>query len=185
MVVETHVSEAAFRRVALRDPEGHWELHNGQLREKPPMSAEHNDLTFHLGFMLQRQLPRDRYRLRVNASRAQSAPGVTYIPDVAVVPSDDEQKQRGLILEVYAHPLPLVVEVWSPSTGSYDIDAKLPAYQTRGDQEIWRVHPFERTVTVWRRQPDGTYQKTVHAEGSITVASLPSVTIELAELFEE
>jgi Uma2 family endonuclease len=92
---------------------------------------------------------------------------------------------RSDILESYDEALPLVVEVWSPSTGSYDIDAKLPAYQTRGDQEIWRVHPFERTVTVWRRQPDGTYQKTVHVEGSITVASLPGVTIELAELFEK
>ena len=111
MVVQARVSEEAFRRVALRDPEGHWELHNGQLQEKPPMAAEHNDLMFHLGFILQRQLPRDRYRLRVNAGRTQSVPGETYIPDVAVIPTAIERDQRGRPLEVYEQALPLVAEL--------------------------------------------------------------------------
>ncbi len=39
MVVQSRVSEEAFRRVALRDPDGRWELHDGQLQEKPPMSG--------------------------------------------------------------------------------------------------------------------------------------------------
>jgi Uma2 family endonuclease len=59
-------------------------------------------------------------------------------------------------LEYYEQPLPLVVEVWSPSTGEYDIDSKLPEYQARGDKEIWRLHPYERTVRSWQRQPDGS-----------------------------
>lgn len=185
MVVQTRVSEEAFRRVALRDPEGQWELHDGQLREKPPMSAEHNDLMFHLGFMLQRQLPRHQYRLRVNGGRTQSVPGVTYIPDVAVIPIEIERTQRGHGLEVYEQPLPLIAEIWSPSTGSYDVDAKMPAYQARGDAEIWRVHPYERTITVWQRGTDGSYRQTLHRDGSITVSSLPGVTIDLGELFED
>ncbi len=184
MVAETRVSEEAYRRVALCDPDGQWELHRGQLREKPPMSAEHNVLIFHLGFLLQRQLPRDRYRLRVNAGRIRYAPEGTYIPDVAVVPVEIERTQRGLGLEVYDEPLPLVVEVWSPSTGGYDVDAKLPAYQARGDQEIWRIHPYERTVTVWIRQANRTYRKSVHCEGAIRLATLPDVTIVLEELFD-
>jgi Uma2 family endonuclease len=48
---------------------------------------------------------------------------------------------RGDELELYVEPLPLVVEVWSPSTGQYDVDEKLPEYQRRGDLEIWRFHP--------------------------------------------
>jgi hypothetical protein len=67
MVVETHVSEAAFRRVALRDPEGHWELHNGQMREKPPMSFVHNWLMVKLGYLLLQQLDWKRYQVRINA----------------------------------------------------------------------------------------------------------------------
>lgn len=185
MVVQSRVSEEAFRRVALRDPDGQWELHDGQLQEKPPMSAEHNDLTFHIGFMLQRQLPRDQYRLRVNGGRTQGAPATTYVPDVAVVPIAAEQFQRGRSLEVYDQPLPLIVEVWAPSTGAYDVDAKIPTYQERGDEEIWRVQPYERTITIWQRQDDGSYLETLYRDGLITVASLPGVTIALAELFDE
>jgi Uma2 family endonuclease len=37
--------------------------------------------------------------------------------------------------------VPLVVEVWSASTGDDDIEAKIPVCQARGDQEIWRIPP--------------------------------------------
>jgi Uma2 family endonuclease len=77
----------------------------------------------------------------------------------------------------------LVVEVWSPSTGGYDIDAKLPTYRARGDREIWRIHPYERTLTTWRRQPDGSYAETVHRGGTIEPIAVPGVTIDLDALF--
>ena len=63
------------------------------------------------------------------------------------------------VLEVYDQPLPLVVEVWSRSTGDYDVEEKLAVYQQRGDLEIWRIHPYERTLTAWRRLPDGSYER--------------------------
>jgi Uma2 family endonuclease len=82
-----------------------------------------------------------------------------YIPDVAVIPTAMvrplRRNPRGL--GAYGEPVPLVVEVWSPSTGSYDMRAKIPDYQERGDLEIWFIHPFTRTLTVWRRQPDGRW----------------------------
>jgi Uma2 family endonuclease len=75
--------------------------------------------------------------------------------------------------------------VWSPSTGAYDIAGKLPEYRRRGDAEIWYVHPYERTLTAWRRQEDGSYTETVYHEDEVVeVASLPGVRITLAELFE-
>jgi Uma2 family endonuclease len=77
-----------------------------------------------------------------------------------------------------------VVEVWSPSTGDYDVDAKLPVYQQRGDLEIWRIHPYERTLTAWRRQPNGSYQETIHREGVVKPAALPGVAIDLGPLFD-
>jgi Uma2 family endonuclease len=58
---------------------------------------------------------------------------------------------HSLELEIYDEPLPLVAEVWSPSTGGYDVLAKLPEYRRRGDTEIWLLHPYERTLTAWRR----------------------------------
>ena len=86
---------------------------------------------------------------------------------------------------IFSDPLPLVVEVWSPSTGDYDVDAKLPVYQQRGDLEIWRIHPYERTLTAWRRQPDGSYQETIHREGMVKPAALPGVAIDLGALFDD
>ena len=77
-----------------------------------------------------------------------------------------------------------MVEVWSPSTGDYDVDAKLPVYQQRGDLEIWRIHPYERTLTTWRRQPDGSYEETLHRDGTITPVALPGVTIDLGALLD-
>jgi len=87
------------------------------------------------------------------------------------------------VLAIFSDPLPLVVEVWSPSTGDYDVDAKLPVYQQRGDLEIWRIHPYERTLTVWQRQPDGSYVETIHHGGIVTPVGLPGVEIDLDELF--
>ena len=43
------ISERTFQQLALEDPSGHWELHCGQLRQKPPMSAEHNQVMVYLG----------------------------------------------------------------------------------------------------------------------------------------
>jgi Uma2 family endonuclease len=86
--------------------------------------------------------------------------------------------------EVYEEPMPLVVEVWSPSTQKYDQTDKLPEYRLRSDQEVWFIHPYERTLTAWRKQPDGSYAETQHTEGSVQPAFLPNVTIELATLFD-
>ncbi len=86
-------------------------------------------------------------------------------------------------LEVYAEPLPLVVEVWSPSTGDYDHATKLQDYQQRGDREIWLLHPYEHTLTAWRRRPDGSYARTMHRYGLVTPVALPGGRIDLESLF--
>jgi hypothetical protein len=61
---------------------------------------------------------------------------------------------------------------------------KIPTYKLRGDLEIWRVQPFERSVTVWLRQPDGDYSETVYHGGMVTLTALPGVTIDLDALFD-
>jgi Uma2 family endonuclease len=86
-------------------------------------------------------------------------------------------------LDAYAEPLPLVVEIWSPSTGDYDIAGKIPAYQQRGDAEIWFIHPEQRTLTAWRRNPDGDYDETVYRGGLVHPHSLPGVVVDLDALF--
>jgi len=179
------VTERTYQAIALEDPDGKWELHRGRLREKPAMTWEHNDQAVELAVQLHKQLDRQAFRVRVDSARLRRQDETYYIPDVFVVPTSygDNLHGRQDILEVHDRPVPLVVEVWSPSTGDYDTDAKLPEYQRRGDHEIWRLHPFERTLTVWRRQGDGTYTESIFTGGTIEPIALPGVIVDLDALF--
>ena len=149
------------------------------------MTFEHNRVQNVLGFFLQSQLDLHEYAVEVNSGRTQRTDQNYYIPDVMVIPMSLTGPLRGRqdVLEAYSDPLPLVVEVWSPSTGRYDVDSKLPEYQRRGDLEIWRLHHFERTLIVWQRQPDGSYSETRYESGIVRPAALPNVRIDLDELF--
>jgi Uma2 family endonuclease len=180
------MSEEAYREFALGDPGGQWELVRGQLREKPGMSVEHGGIMIRLAALLHNQLDRNEFEVRAQHARLRRSSDTYYVPDVAVIPA---QFVRALLerpgsLDAYAEPLPLVVEIWSPSTGDYDIDAKLPDYQQRGDLEIWRIHPYERTLTAWVRQPDGSYTETTYREGTVPAAALPGVTLDVSDLFD-
>ena len=178
------VSEQTYRQVASEDPEGHWELHHGSLRRKPQMTLEHNQIASELFFALRQQLDRRRYDVRANMGHVRLSAQNYYIPDVFVIPVELQQPLRGRrTVEAYDAPLPLVVEAWSPSTGDYDIDTKVGEYLRRGDLEIWRVHPYERTLTAWRRQPDGSYTASSYAGGTVRPVALPDVAIDLDTLF--
>lgn len=186
MAIDTRITNNAYERLALDEPDRKWELWNGHLREKPGMTYAHNEVAYYLGFMLGTQLDRSAYRVRVDAGRVHR-PGSTYfIPDVFVFPTEliTPRLRRDDVLEVYDQPLPLVVEVWSRSTGVYDITEKLAIYRQRGDHEIWLLHPYERTLTAWRRQPDGGYAEDLYRGGIVPVVSLPGVTIDFDALLD-
>ena len=44
------------------------------------------------------------------------------------------------------------------------------------------IQPYERTLTTWRRQPDGTYAEELYRGGVVPVASLAGVTIDVDAL---
>ena len=178
------MSEETYREFALGDPQGQWELHHGQLREKPGMSVEHGSVMMLLVEWLLNQLDRNEFQVRAHHARLRRSADTYYVPDIAVIPTSVVQallEQPG-ILDAYPEPLPLVVEIWSSSTGRYDINEKLPDYQQRGDLEIWYVHPYERSLTAWRRQPDGAYSEAVYHGGIVRPKSLPGVAIDLDTL---
>ena len=179
------VSQRTFLQLALEDP-NQWELYCGELRRKPTMTAQHNEVASELYYRLRQQLDRSRYTVRLNMGHVRRSEESYYIPDVFVVPTELVRLLLGLKneLEAYSVPLPLVIEVWSPSTGAFDVDSKLPEYQRRGDREIWRIHPFERTLTAWRRQLDGSYAESHYTGGIMQPVALPNVTIDLNTLFD-
>lgn len=184
MAVAQRMSEEAYQQFVFSGVEGQWELHEGRLVEKPGMTWEHGGIVTELAYLLRHQIARAEYRVFIE-SRVRRPTATIFLPDLMVVPTVYGEPFRGRpgTLAIFSDPLPLVVEVWSVSTGDYDVDAKLPVYQQRGDLEIWRIHPYERTLTAWRRQPNGSYQETIHRGGVIIPAALPGVTIDLDELF--
>ena len=187
MALLQRITEAEYRELILHDDFVTWELWDGVPREKPPMTAKHGDAAMTLSARLFNQLDRRRFHVRNNHAKARISPRNYFIPDVAVIPTaylgpgwDDPRTP-----DAYEGPLPLVVEIWSPTTGDYDFRVKLSGYKERGDEEIWYLHPYERTLTVWRRRPDGSYDETVSAGGTVEPATLPGVAIELDELFAD
>lgn len=182
------VTYEAYEELALREPDQFWELHDGELVSKPDeiMTTAHNRVMDALAWQLHRQLDQSLYEVRLNNARTRRLSRSAYIPDVVVVPLElvrrniEEQPAR---LEAYQEPLPLVVEVWSPSTGGYDVNSKEPEYQQRGDKEIWRAHPIEQTVTAWRYQSDGGYAEFRFTDGIVALPDLPGVSIDVAVLF--
>ncbi len=179
------VSERTYKRLVLEDPDEKWELHCGRLVRKPGMTFDHFLVARRLGFFLQLQLPIDAFIVAVDNAKVRTSPGSFFTPDVAVIPVALTRPHRGRrVVEVYSDPLPLIAEVWSPSTGGYDVTTKLPEFQRRGDAEIWLIHPYDHTIRAWRRGPDGSYAESFHTGGLIRLVALPHVAIDLDTLFD-
>lgn len=186
--VHTHpetMSEEAYRELALADSGERWELVRGYLWERPGMSVTHDWVTMDLVGQLLRQLDPDEFWVSASLARLRVSADTYYIPDVAVIPMALMRRldETPRALDAHSEPMPLVVEVWSPSTGKRDMQSKPPDYQQRGDAELWYIHPYDRTLTAWRRRPDGSYSMTIYREGVVRSASLPHVAITMDELF--
>ena len=145
MAIVNRISEQEYRELALNDPDRLWELWDGVLVEKPLMSMKHEDVASYLGAALIAQLDRRLYRVNINGGRARLSPRSYYIPDVVVIPAayklpfEDDPRA----FNAFAEPLPLVVEVWSPSTGALRRRDKAAGLSgARGRRDL--VHPALR-----------------------------------------
>ena len=186
MAVAQRMTEQDYERFVMTGVEGAWELHDGVLVEKPGMSWDHCRFITRLARQLLRQLDEAVHDVRFNEGRVRKPDDTVYIPDLLVVPVAYGWDFAGRpVLAIFSGPLPLVVEVWSPSTGAYDVDTKVPVYQQRGDREIWRLHSFEKTLRIWVRQPNGSYRESLHRAGIVSLSALAGVSIDLDRLFAD
>lgn len=186
MTIAELLSEEKYRALALTAEGKLVELWEGEPRQKPTMNVKHGLVASDLGVALANQLDRGVHRVNINGGRTRCSPRTYYIPDVIVIPYPLQAPYMNdpMALGAYVDPLPLVVEVWSWTEEPYDFDAKLRAYRERGDQEIWYIHPFQQTLTAWRKQPDGGYLEESVRGSKVQVASLPHVSIDLESLYD-
>jgi Uma2 family endonuclease len=178
------VREMTGEETLLADPYYPWEVFDGQLVEKPIMSIEHDYVMHELCYELRRQIDPTVYWVRQNFTLVRRTSRNYMIPDVLVIPLAERERDRSRWreLSIYDRPIPLVVEVWSPSTGNYDVTFKLAEYRRRGDLENWFIHPLQRTLTIWRRRDDGEYDTEVVTTGIVRPFALPDVAIDLDAL---
>ncbi len=184
MAVAQRMSEAAYIEFVESGVEGDWELHDGVLVEKPGMSWDHGRIVTRLLSWLDQLLDPAEFVVFTEL-RVRRPADTVFLPDIMVVPTSYGEAFQGRpgTLAIFTEPLPLVVEVWSLSTGEYDVETKIPVYVQRGDLEIWRIHPYERTLTRWVRQPDGSYKESTHRHGAVSPVALPAAEIDLDRLF--
>ena len=100
------MSEEAYRRFALGDPQGQWELYRGQLREKPGMSVEHGDVMDAPGRRCSTINSTETSFVSEPTMRACGDPLDTYyVPDIAVIPTAVVQALRERPGSLDAYPI--------------------------------------------------------------------------------
>lgn len=178
------VSEAAYQRLVMQDRDHTWELVCGQLLRKPLMTMEHNYVPRRLARRFIFQLSEDAYVVSETA-KLRTPSGSYRNPDLAVIPIEYVERfrlQPGSF-EVFDDAVPFVLEVWSESTGDYDVSRKLSEYQERGDAELWYAHPYAHTLAIYRRRLDGSYDQWQHSGGPTDIPSLGGIVINVDELW--
>lgn len=103
-------------------------------------------------------------------------------PDLVVVCDPSKLDDRGC-----KGAPEIVVEIVSPSTGSYDLTTKFDLYQKYAVKEYWIVMPGEQAVMVFKLQKNGVYGPPDRFGSSdrVVVEMLDGLIIELAEVFAE
>jgi Uma2 family endonuclease len=180
------ISFRTYAQLALEDAEGRWELVGGSTRRKPPESFQHGAVIDSLVEQLVPQLSGTMFRMSINHARVMIDPHHILMPDLMVVPravSARAVKERPNALEAYHTSLPLVIDVWSPATAEFNVDARIPEYRRANVEEIWVVHPAARAVTTWVRRASGVYEEVIRAGGILAAARVPDLALDLNVLF--
>lgn len=180
------ISFRTFAQLALEDAEGRWELMSGAPRRKPPESFQHGALIDGLMEQIVPQLRGSIFRLSVNHARLMIDQGHILLPDLAVVPraiSARAVRERPNALETYHTSLPLVIDVWTPATAEFNVEASIPEYRRANTEEIWLIHPAARAVTTWVRRTSGAYEEVIRVAGVLTAARVPDLSLDITALF--
>ena len=113
------------------------------------------------------------------------------IPDVMLICDRKQIKKNG-----YHGVTRLIVETLSPATALKDRTVKKDKYAQIGVDEYWIISPQERSIEIYYLEnggytlvasyilEDDTTDEHYNAETVITLKAMPSVSVQLREIFE-
>jgi len=160
----------------------YWE---GAILDMSGGSPRHSALCSNIGRILGDQLrgrscrPFDsNLRVRAIAANRATYADVTVVCGALEIDPADKTKQTVLNPTV-------LIEVQSPSTESDDRGPKLDCYKTIASvQAVVLVAQDRVEVTVYTRQPDGSFLRSTHESGIIELASI-GCRLPVAEIYED
>jgi Uma2 family endonuclease len=103
-------------------------------------------------------------------------------PDISIICDQTKLDEKGCL----GSP-DLIIEIVSPFTLQRDMGEKFFIYEKSGVKEYWIVHPVDRTVMVFKLQPDNKYGRPeiYFSKGIVDVGILPGLTIDLSAAFSD
>jgi Uma2 family endonuclease len=115
------------------------------------------------------------------------APTDVYLTDTNVFQPDVlfVRRERASILKDGLHGAPdLVVEILSPHTARYDINAKREVYARCGVEELWLVYPKAKRIDVYLLQRDSERPTCSHQPGEkFTSLCFPGLEFSVDDVF--
>jgi Uma2 family endonuclease len=129
-----------------------------------------------------------RYLAEHPIGRVRFAPLDVYLTDTNVFQPDVlfiRQGCESIIGEDGLHGAPdFVVEILSPHTARYDINAKREVYARCGVEELWLVYPKAKRIDVYLLQRDSEKPARSHQLGEkFTCSSFPGLEFSVDEIF--
>jgi len=172
-------------------PDGErWELIDGEAYcMSPAPGGKHQDVSRELLVIFAQYLkgkqckvygaPYD-VRLPENTNTSDNYIETVVQPDIVVVCDRSKLDDKGC-----KGAPDLVIEILSPSTLKMDMQNKFFLYQRMGVKEYWLVHPFDKTVMVFRRNELGEYGRAdmYASDDKVSVPLLGELIIDLKDVF--
>jgi hypothetical protein len=158
------------------------EVIDGELHVKPPATRHHGSLVRCLQRIFDRQM-RDCFDLVQGTGFLLRRSPLRYrIPDLAIVDRADWQRDLRTTEDPYSHVVPaLVIEIISSANRKGAGERLLENYAEFGIPEVLFFHPESRTYESYA----GVELIDSARTGTVTLRTMPEVSIDLDQLWEE
>ena len=159
------------------------EVVNGEIRIMPRPKFKHTLIVQKLGKLLSTQIDENLILVLIAPFGLiiQRFPLTSRVPDLAVFLKKNMVEQDG-----YIHSAPeLIVEVLSPANTRVERAAKLRDYEQIRVPEVWVLSPEARTFEVLELQENQLRTTKILAEGQISPAHFPGVSIDVISIWPD